>query len=70
MAIHIRDSDKPGPDSEKPRALWQSDDGWSLECPFCGREEPSEDRLGFHFVRDHWREIDYIAREAPEVNQQ
>ena len=46
MAIQMGEEDQPGPNGEKPRALWRSDDGHQLVCPFCDREEPSDDRLG------------------------
>jgi hypothetical protein len=64
MAIQVSEKDQPGPNGEKPRALWRSDDGHQLVCPFCDREEPSDDRLGFHLVRDHWEAIDDAANEA------
>jgi len=68
MAIYVGEADQPGPNGEKPRTLWQSDDGQHLVCPFCDREEPSQDRLGFHLVRDHWREIDYATKQTRDMN--
>lgn len=68
MAIQVRDDDEPGPDGEKPHSLWRSDDGWALECPFCGREELSDDRLGYHLVRQHWREIEHATRRVRDMN--
>jgi hypothetical protein len=64
MAIQMGEEDQPGPNGEKPRALWRSEDSHQLVCPFCDREEPSDDRLGFHLVRDHWEAIDDAANEA------
>ena len=68
MAIQVGEEDQPGPNGEKPRSLWRSDDGHQLVCPFCDREEPSDDRLGFHLVRDRWREIDLATKRVRDMN--
>ena len=62
MPVQLGGEDTPGPNGEKPRSIWRSDDKQSLECPFCGREELSDDRLGFHLVRDHRREIEHAMK--------
>jgi hypothetical protein len=61
MALDIGDPDEPGPNGEKPDDLWRDADSQQLVCPFCGRDELSDDRLGFHLVRDHWEAIDDAA---------
>lgn len=70
MAIQVRSDDEPGPNDEKPHSVWRSDDGQHLECPFCGREELSDDRLGFHLVRDHWRGIDHATKRVRDMSRQ
>ena len=68
MAITIVADDEPGPGDEKPHSMWRSEDGQRLVCPFFGREESSDDRLGFHFVRNHWREIRYATKQVRDMN--
>ena len=68
MAVHTRGSDEPGLNGKKPQSTWMADDGLSIVCPFCGIEKQSDDRLGRHFVHDHWREIEFATKRVRDMD--